>query len=99
MTKQLAISLIAIAGFGLTVTAQAHDPKEHMKDAEKPDCAAMQNMDHSKMDMKDPVMQAMMKQCMQDMHKNDNPHKSLDGNTGDASDSQPKTDEHSGHQH
>jgi hypothetical protein len=39
-----------------------------MKDAEKPDCAAMKNMDHSKMDMSDPMMQAMMKQCMSEMN-------------------------------
>ena len=44
------------------LSAQAHEPKEHMKDGQKPDCAAMGNMDQSKMDMNDPVMQAMMKQ-------------------------------------
>ena len=30
----------------------------------EPDCAAMQTMDHSKMDMNDPDMLAMMKKCM-----------------------------------
>ena len=58
---------IAISTLAFTLSAQAHDPKEHMNNAEKPDCAAMENMDHSKMDMSDPVMQAMMKQCMGDM--------------------------------
>ena len=58
---------IAISTLTFTLSAQAHDPKEHMNNAEKPDCAAMENMDHSKMDMNDPVMQAMMKQCMGDM--------------------------------
>ncbi|CAA0089003.1 Uncharacterised protein [Zhongshania aliphaticivorans] len=58
---------IAISTLAFTLSAQAHDPKEHMNNAEKPDCAAMENMDHSKMDMNDPVMQAMMKQCMGDM--------------------------------
>ena len=62
ITMSIAISMLAF-----TLSAQAHDPKEHMKNAEKPDCAAMENMDHSKMDMNDPVMQAMMKQCMGDM--------------------------------
>ena len=33
----------------------------------KPDCAAMQTMDHSKMDMNDPDMLAMMKKCMPSM--------------------------------
>lgn len=58
---------IAISTLAFTLSAQAHDPKEHMNNAEKPDCAAMENMDHSKMDMNDPVMQAMMKQCMGEM--------------------------------
>lgn len=41
----------------------AHDPAEHMKKNEKPKCAAM---DHSKMDMNDPVAEAMRKQCSKD---------------------------------
>ena len=43
-------SLIALTTLAIAFSVQAHDPKEHMKDAEKPDCAAMKNMDHSKMD-------------------------------------------------
>ena len=61
-------SLIALTTLAIAFSVQAHDPKEHMKDAEKPDCAAMKNMDHSKMDMSDPMMQAMMKQCMNEMN-------------------------------
>jgi len=69
-TKLLSFAIIFSALiYGLS--AQAHDPKEHMQDAKKPDCAAMDNMDQSKMDMNDPVMQAMMKQCMQAMHEGD----------------------------
>jgi hypothetical protein len=63
--------IIAFAALGVAFSVQAHDPKEHMKDAENPNCATMKNMDHSKMDMNDPVMQAMMKQCMNDMHHNE----------------------------
>lgn len=51
-------------------TALAHDPAEHAKEAAAktgPDCAAMQNMDMATMDMKDPVMQAMHRQCMKPM--------------------------------
>jgi len=44
--------------------ANAHDPKEHMKDAKNPDCAAMKDMDHEKMDMEDPVTVAIMSHCM-----------------------------------
>ena len=53
----------------LAVNVQAHSPELHKKEnAEKPNCEAMNNIDHSKMDMNDPVMQAMMKQCMGDDH-------------------------------
>ena len=48
----------------LSLNAWAHDPSEHMKNSEKADCSAMQGMDQSKMDMNDPVMQAMMQKCM-----------------------------------
>ena len=71
MNMKTLATVIVLSTLGIALSAQAHDPKEHMKDAEKPDCAAMKNMDHSKMDMNDPVMQAMMKQCMNDMHHND----------------------------
>lgn len=55
----LATSLLAFAAL-----ASAHDPAEHAKEAAAakagPDCAAM---DHSKMDMNDPVAKAMMAKC------------------------------------
>ncbi len=60
--------LSVIAALLASLNVQAHDPKEHMKDAENPNCAAMENMDHSKMGKDDPVMQAMMQKCMKDMH-------------------------------
>lgn len=69
MNMKTLATVIVLSTLGIALSAQAHDPKEHMKDAEKPDCAAMKNMDHSKMDMNDPVMQAMMQQCMKDMHQ------------------------------
>lgn len=61
------LTLLSCATLLLSATAHAHDPKEHMKDAQSPDCAAMQGMDHEKMDMEDPVMVAMMSQCMSAM--------------------------------
>jgi len=51
----------------LALSAQAHSEKEHMKTAENPDCESMKMMDHSKMDMNDPVSMAMMQQCMSSM--------------------------------
>ncbi len=66
MKKQLSI-LVAVPALMLAFSAQAHSEKEHMKTAENPDCAAMSTMDHSKMDMNDPVLMAMMQQCMSAM--------------------------------
>lgn len=63
MIKQLGV-LLAVPGLMLAFSAQAHSEKEHMEKAENPDCAAMSGMDHSKMDMNDPVVMAIMQQCM-----------------------------------
>jgi hypothetical protein len=83
-------TIIALAG---TLPAKAHDPKEHMEDAEKPNCTAMKGMDHSEMDKDDPVMKAMMKKCKKAMHdgethesqdNNDNQHKGHNMSKGSA---------------
>lgn len=66
-SKLLLATSIALA----SLSAHAHDPKEHMAGGEAAHCEAMQGMDHTKMDMKDPVVQAMMQKCMQQMHSND----------------------------
>ncbi|PKG99561.1 hypothetical protein [Paraglaciecola sp. MB-3u-78] len=55
------IALVLIPTLTLSMTAAAHDPKLHAKKPEKADCS---KVDHSKMDMKDPVAMAMMKKCM-----------------------------------
>jgi hypothetical protein len=52
----------------LSVFVNAHDPSEHMKDSQAPDCTAIQNMDQSKTDMNDPLVQAMMQKCAKHMH-------------------------------
>ena len=59
---------LSILAVSLTIpVAYAHDPAEHAKEAaaakKGPDCAAMKDMDHSKMDPNDPVRQAMMAKC------------------------------------
>lgn len=61
----------ALPALLLALSAQAHDPAEHMKGAEKPDCTAMRDMDHSKMDMNDPLMQAMMQKCKDEMNQDE----------------------------
>lgn len=61
------------------VGAYAHSPEEHAKVAEEPDCATIKKMDHSKMDMNDPVTQAMHKRCKQQMgHGSDHSQGSID---------------------
>ncbi len=70
--NKLTLSFLTLTtAAALTISAQAHDPKEHMADAEKADCAAMKDMDHSKMDMNDPVTMAMMKKCKDASHAED----------------------------
>lgn len=54
---------LVIASTVIMAPAFAHDPAEHAKTAEAPDCESMKSMDHSKMDINDPVMLAMMKKC------------------------------------
>tara|TARA_R110000737_G_scaffold143258_1_gene173869 strand:- start:417 stop:701 length:285 start_codon:yes stop_codon:yes gene_type:complete len=60
------IALVLIPTITLSMAATAHDPSLHVKKAEKADCS---KMDHSKMDMKDPVAIAMMKKCMKQAEK------------------------------
>tara|TARA_B110000438_G_scaffold55166_1_gene55215 strand:- start:257 stop:520 length:264 start_codon:yes stop_codon:yes gene_type:complete len=61
MKNLVKMLLVLIPTITLSITATAHDPKLHVKKAKKADCS---KMDHSKMDMKDPVAVAMMKKCM-----------------------------------
>ena len=60
------LALVLLPTITLSMTATAHDPAMHVKKAEKADCS---KMDHSKMDMKDPVAVAMMKKCMKQNEK------------------------------
>lgn len=63
-------TLIATAGLTLvSVSAIAHDPKEHQKEAaQSADCAKLKDMDMSKMDMNDPVVKALHQKCEAQMH-------------------------------
>lgn len=72
-----------------TISAQAHDPKEHINKGVKPDCSAMENIDREKNGMEDPVMQAIMKQCMQSIPSDEKPEAhdlNKSEHTGHASD-------------
>lgn len=55
---------VVLPALMLALSAQAHNPEEHINKGQAPNCEAMKDMDHSKMDMNDPVMQAMMQKCM-----------------------------------
>ena len=63
LSKSIAMTAIALV---VSTSAMAHDPKLHAKE-DQMNCEIMQKhmqmmqkMDHSKMDMKDPAMKAMM---------------------------------------
>jgi len=98
MKNKTLIPAFVLTALSMTFSAQAHDSKEHMKNAESPDCAAMKDMDHKRMNKNDPVMQAMMKKCMKHMdHGND--MKGMNHNSS-VDDSKKQSDkQHSGHQH
>ena len=68
MKRSKWIYLVMAPTLLISINTLAHDPSEHMKIDEKADCSAMQDMDHGKMDMNDPVMQAMMQKCMHKDH-------------------------------
>jgi hypothetical protein len=79
--KSTLATLVMLTSSALWLSSvYAHDPAMHKKEnAEKPKCEAIKNMDTSTMDMNDPIMQAMMKQCSEssghgDVHKETGHH-------------------------
>ena len=55
--------IVLTAALLVSMLAAAHDPREHAKESEAPDCQSLALMDHAKMDMDDPVMKAMFAKC------------------------------------
>lgn len=79
MNKLNKILLVAVPALALSLNANAHDPKMHMKNGEKAKCEKMADMKHDgKMDMKDPVMMAMMKKCGSKEHMDMKDMKGMD---------------------
>ena len=80
----------------VAVNTFAHDPSLHKKEgAEKPNCAAIEDMGQSKKDMNDPVMQAMLKQCMDGQHGSDHPgDKNKEIHHGDKKENEHKDGHH-----
>ncbi|ABO25121.1 hypothetical protein SHLO109777_08140 [Shewanella loihica] len=65
MKTNIHTSLVAVSALLLSLSAQAHDPKEHMTNGEQPDCAAIMQMDQSQMHMN----QDQMHMNQDQMHK------------------------------
>lgn len=63
-THSITALLVAVA---FAHSTQAHDPSEHLK--EKPKCDALEGMDLETLDRDDPVAQALIKKCMQQLHQ------------------------------
>ncbi|WP_438864883.1 hypothetical protein [Neptunicella sp.] len=68
------ISILTLVLSAYTMNAYAHDPKEHAKEKEAPNCAVMQDIEQGKVDKSDPVIMAMMKKC----------HKTMDNKKADG---------------
>lgn len=64
-TAPLILILLTVA-----FPSQAHDPSLHGKDAEEPNCDAMEEMDMT-IAPDDPLMLAMMEQCAAKSHHGD----------------------------
>ncbi len=70
--KAAQVLTIITSSLLLMNTAYAHEASEHkQQNIEMPKCEAIHNMDKSKMDINDPIMLAMMKQCMGKTHQNE----------------------------
>jgi hypothetical protein len=77
MKTRFQIALV-IALVAPSLPAFAHDPSQHKAhESSGPDCAAMKDMDMSKMDMNDPVMKAMHDKCAAQMKHDDMDHGSM----------------------
>lgn len=91
--------LLLIGGLWVFAQANAHDPSLHTEKSEKPDCAAFEKMDHSEMDPKDPVMQAMMKKCRNAMQDHPPEEEKADQADHEKHDRQPGAPNADGHAH
>ncbi|WP_281213826.1 hypothetical protein [Shewanella insulae] len=73
MKTSIQTSLVAVSALLLSLSAQAHDPKEHMTKGEQPDCSSIMQMDQSQMHMNQNQMhkeQSQMHMNQDQMHMN-----------------------------
>ncbi len=66
--------MVMVLALFVSMSSTAHDPKEHAKTSEAPNCQALADMDHEKMDMDDPVMKAMLAKCKEAMPEHGDEH-------------------------
>ncbi len=72
--------------------AHAHDPAEHAKEAQAPDCSALRDAGNGTLDKNDPVIQAMMMQCgdaADQNHGHDNDESPDHHSAGEGHDKEP----------
>ncbi|WP_156777008.1 hypothetical protein [Nitrococcus mobilis] len=99
--KKIKNNILALVSFLLFANfVHAHDPAEHAKKSEKPDCAAIESMNQSGVDKNDPVLMAIMIKCkkirqsdMTDYHTSEQTTKEVEHDT----DHHGKSKESSGH--
>jgi hypothetical protein len=97
MSTHLSLLFSGILSMALSAApVQAHDPSEHQAESPKPDCAAMKDMDTSRMDMNDPVVKALQEKCRMAMQQDDGKHHSPDEKQPSGDDQDTPSDRHEG---
>lgn len=71
----------------VSLTAYAHEPDEHANEAQPLDCSTMVGVDQSKTDANDPIIQAMLMKCKEQLASAElhgNQHHEEDNLVGDV---------------
>ncbi len=97
MIKPISLLIAGLFVAMYAATAFAHDPKEHEAESAKPDCAAMKNMDVSKMDKNDPVVKAMLQKCQNELNDDGHSEEHSTDDSHHSDDSSAHADTHSLH--
>ena len=68
MSKQISLLTSALVMALYAVPGLTHDPEEHEAESVSPDCAAIENIDASKVDSNDLVTLAILQKCEDTVH-------------------------------
>ncbi|MBH0071180.1 hypothetical protein I6E78_04065 [Pseudoalteromonas sp. NZS127] len=90
------LALVLIPTITLSTSALAHNPSMHVKKAKKADCT---KVNHSKMDMKDPVAIAIMKKCMKQSKIDKHDMKDMDHSKMKQEEHKKSKEDDDGHNH